>query len=108
MYTLIINLKSFDSFFLDKIEKYLNSIFSFFMISRVVSQSRPKKIKKFTVLRSPHIDKKSREQFQLVTYTKTVKVFFTNQNLLLAFLEILKDSKWRGAQVDIVLEYATW
>ena len=29
MYTLIINLKSFDSFFLDKIEKYLNSIFSF-------------------------------------------------------------------------------
>ena len=28
----------------------------------------PRRIEKFTVLRSPHIDKKSREQFEIRTY----------------------------------------
>lgn len=39
--------------------------------------SLPTKIERFTVLRSPHVDKKSREQFEIKTYKKSLNVFFT-------------------------------
>ena len=35
----------------------------------------PTKINKFTVLRSPHVDKKSREQFELRTHKRLIDIF---------------------------------
>ncbi|NTU43200.1 MAG: 30S ribosomal protein S10 [Nitrospirales bacterium] len=35
----------------------------------------PTKISKFTVLRSPHIDKKSREQFEIRTHKRLVDIY---------------------------------
>jgi small subunit ribosomal protein S10 len=34
----------------------------------------PNRIERFTVLRSPHIDKKSREQFELQTHKRLVDI----------------------------------
>lgn len=34
----------------------------------------PRKIEKFTVLRSPHIDKKSREQFEIRTHKRLIDI----------------------------------
>jgi small subunit ribosomal protein S10 len=34
----------------------------------------PNKIERFTVLRSPHIDKKSREQFELQTHKRLLDI----------------------------------
>lgn len=34
----------------------------------------PNKVERFTVLRSPHIDKKSREQFELQTHKRLVDI----------------------------------
>ena len=34
----------------------------------------PTKIKKFTVLRSPHVDKKSREQFEIRTHMRLLDI----------------------------------
>lgn len=34
----------------------------------------PNKIERFTVLRSPHIDKKSREQFELQTHKRLIDI----------------------------------
>ena len=34
--------------------------------------SLPTKIQRFTVLRSPHVDKKSREQFEIKTHIKII------------------------------------
>jgi small subunit ribosomal protein S10 len=34
----------------------------------------PNRIERYTVLRSPHIDKKSREQFELQTHTRLVDI----------------------------------
>jgi small subunit ribosomal protein S10 len=42
--------------------------------------SLPLKIQRFTVLRSPHVDKKSREQFELRMYSKFINVFFNLNN----------------------------
>lgn len=41
----------------------------------------PRKIAKFTVLRSPHIDKKARDQFELRTYRRLIEVECTSQTL---------------------------
>jgi len=35
----------------------------------------PTKISKFTILRSPHIDKKSREQFEIRTHKRLLDIF---------------------------------
>lgn len=34
----------------------------------------PTKIEKYTVLRSPHVDKKSREQFELLTHKRLIMI----------------------------------
>lgn len=42
--------------------------------------SLPSKIQRYTVLRSPHIDKKSREQFETKIYSKTLMTSFDFNN----------------------------
>lgn len=42
--------------------------------------SLPIKIQRYTVLRSPHVDKKSREQFEIKTYSKLLTVCFDWEN----------------------------
>jgi small subunit ribosomal protein S10 len=44
--------------------------------------SLPTTIEKFTVLRSPHVDKKSREQFEIRTYSKSLTLFFFSKNMV--------------------------
>lgn len=46
----------------------------------------PLKIKRFVVLRSPHIDKKSREHFEKCTFTKLIIIKFN----ILNFNDIIK------------------
>jgi small subunit ribosomal protein S10 len=42
--------------------------------------SLPIKNQRFTVLRSPHVDKKSREHFEMRSYSKLLKVSFNFNN----------------------------
>lgn len=59
--------------------------------------SLPTKIQRFTVLRSPHVDKKSREQFEIKTYNKlliahfNVNSFFDRQRVKL-YVNFIKNS----------------
>ena len=34
----------------------------------------PTKIERYTVLRSPHVDRKSREQFELITHNRMIEI----------------------------------
>lgn len=38
----------------------------------------PTRIERFTVLRSPHVDKKSREQFEMRTHKRVIDIFEAN------------------------------
>jgi len=38
----------------------------------------PTRIERYTVLRSPHIDKKSREQFEMRTHKRVIDIFEAN------------------------------
>ncbi|MGK2916129.1 MAG: 30S ribosomal protein S10 [Candidatus Carsonella ruddii] len=62
-----IKIKSFIFFLINNIKKKYSVCGPFFS---------PKKIEKFTVLVSPHVDKKSRNQFQINFY----KIFFYIKN----------------------------
>ena len=63
-----IKLKSFDHKLLEQVAKNIRDALSLTGASIKGPIPMPRHISKFTVNRSPHIDKKSREQFQLTTY----------------------------------------
>ena len=43
---------------------------------------------KFTVLRSPHVDKKSREQFQLCTYKRLMDIYSSSSKTINALMKL--------------------
>jgi small subunit ribosomal protein S10 len=108
MYTISIHLKCFDLNFLAKTEKVLFSLFDFFNKNQLKHQFNPGKSKKITVLRSPHIDKKSREQFQLHNYKRTHILRSSDKYSVLLILEILKQIKLLGVELELQLEYLTF
>lgn len=108
MYTIHLSLKSFTLDSLNRTENYLLPLFSFLGANNVKHQNNPKKCKKITVLRSPHIDKKSREQFQQVTHKKTLTLCFDNKNILFLFFELLKHTQTRGVEIEIRTEFSTY
>ena len=70
-----IRLKAFDHRMLDQSTKEIVST-----AKRTGAQVRgpiplPTRIEKFTVNRSPHVDKKSREQFEIRTHKRLIDIF---------------------------------
>jgi small subunit ribosomal protein S10 len=48
----------------------------------------PTKINKFTVLRGPHVDKKSREQFEIRTHKRLLDILEPTQQTLDALMKL--------------------
>jgi small subunit ribosomal protein S10 len=48
----------------------------------------PTRINKFTVLRSPHVDKKSREQFEVRTHKRVLDILEPTQQTLDALMKL--------------------
>ncbi len=48
----------------------------------------PTRIEKFTVLRSPHIDKKSREQFEIRTHKRVLDIVEPTQQTIDALMKL--------------------
>lgn len=71
------------------------------------SVSLPSSKKKFTLLKSPHIDKKSREQFQLLTYKTKIETASYNRGRACLLLLLLKNSELRGVETKIAINYST-
>jgi ribosomal protein S10 len=94
-----------------KIEKQSNTVTSLqrknrrCKINKMSFTSFPKKRKLFTVLRSPHIDKKSREQFQFVFHKLKLVLNGKNDNKTNLFIFLLKNSEFPGVEMEIILNY---
>ncbi len=58
----------------------------------------PTKINKFCVLRSPHVDKKSREEFEMRTHKRIIDLLEPNQATIDALMKLDLSS---GIDVDI-------
>ncbi len=48
----------------------------------------PTKISRFTVLRSPHVDKKSREQFEIRTHKRLIEIINPTKETLEALMKL--------------------
>ena len=73
MQSLQIKFQTFDKELLNLVALYIYNLSKIYAIP-VSFSSLPKKIRKFTVLRSPHIDKKSREQFEIRVYSMLFEI----------------------------------
>jgi hypothetical protein len=65
----------------------------------------PIKIEKFTVERSPHIDKKSREQFQRKTFSCIISINFFNFLQQYTIIKILKETESSGNSIEIISQF---
>jgi small subunit ribosomal protein S10 len=92
-----IKLKSYDHNLVDKSsEKIVRAVKA---TGAVVSGPipLPTEKEKFTVLRSPHVNKKSREQFQLCTYKRLVDIYSNSAKTVDALMK-LELAKWCGCR----------
>lgn len=93
-----IKLKSFDHTLVDNsAEKIVKAVKA---TGAIVSGPipLPTKIEKFTVLRSPHVNKKAREQFQLCTYKRLIDIFSSSAKTVDALMKLELPS---GVDVEI-------
>lgn len=93
-----IKLKSYDYNLVDKsAEKIVKAVKA---TGAVVSGPIPLPTKKeiFTILRSPHVNKKSREQFQLSTYKRLVDIYSSSSKTVDALMKLELPS---GVDVEI-------
>jgi small subunit ribosomal protein S10 len=74
--TFTINIKGFNNYLITKITDQFKE--NFFKLNFKI-QTLPVKKRKFTLLRSPHINKKAREQFELNTYNTQINVNFLKE-----------------------------
>jgi small subunit ribosomal protein S10 len=75
-------LKSFDNELIEFASSQLRSVLVKTECNLKGLVSLPTKIKKFCVLRSPHIDKDSREQFEIRLYKRFVDLETTSPNVI--------------------------
>jgi small subunit ribosomal protein S10 len=93
-----IKLKSFDHNLVDKsAEKIVKTVKA---TSAVVNGPIPLPTHKriFTVLRSPHVNKKAREQFQLCSYSRLLDIYSTSSKTVDALMKLELPS---GVEVEI-------
>ncbi|WP_194776480.1 30S ribosomal protein S10 [Pararhodonellum marinum] len=93
-----IKLKSYDHSLVDKSsEKIVKAVKSTGAIV-VGPIPLPTKKEKFTVLRSPHVNKKARDQYQLCTYKRLVDIYSNSGKTVDALMKIELPS---GVDVEI-------
>ena len=105
-YIVHISFKSFDNFYIESSLNIIYQIYKYLQTHeyREKNISLPTIIKKYTVLRSPHIDKKSREQFEWKRYKKSIILQFQERCFLSLFVFLLKNSTFPGVQVEVNLQ----
>ncbi len=94
-------IKSFDRFYIFLALNYLSSIALFINATSVKEISLPTKIKRFTVMKSPHKYKSSREQFQ---YTRVKKCFILNLDAhwkAALFILLIKNCEFPGIEIEL-------
>ena len=98
--TIRISLKAYDHSLIDKsTEKIVKTAKS---TGAIISGPipLPTKIEKFTVLRSPHIDKKSREQFETRTHKRLIDILEPTPQTVEALMKLDLAS---GVDIEIKL-----
>lgn len=114
MLQIYITVKSFEWYHIQNTIMFINKIQLLLNLKRKIKFEKsnqitlPKKRKLFTVLRSPHIDKKSREQFILKKHKKKIILHFDQSSIYSIFLYFLKNSQFSGVEIEIIAQNSTF
>lgn len=87
---IILKIKSFDKITVNLYIIFLREIFNVLKIKTNFIINLPSKKKRITLLKSPHVHKKSMEQFQLQLFTKLISLNIKNDKILMPFIYINK------------------
>jgi ribosomal protein S10 len=98
---------SFDGVFLEKTIACLSTFCALLHITDRSEWSLPHHSKKLTVIRSPHIDKKSREQFQINTWKRVLAVNVHDVTSATLLLQLVATSRFPGVEVHCVVTSST-
>lgn len=93
-----LNLQSYDHRLLDKAVKLIVMTAKRTGAELMGPVPLPNKHRRFTVLRSPHIDKKSREQFELVTHKRILDIISPSDKTMDSLMKLNISS---GVDVEI-------
>ncbi len=93
-----LTLKSYDHQLLDKAVRQIVLTVKRTGSNVVGPVPLPKRRRCFTVLRSPHIDKKSREQFELTTHSRVLDIVSPSDQTMDALMKLSISS---GVDVEI-------
>ncbi len=110
MYYFRITIQSFDFYYIKKTRKEIFNILHFFQVQerKINTISIPVTKQKYTVERSPHIDKKSREQFEIRRYKTALSFTAINQISTQMIYSILKNFIFPGVQLTISIEFKNY
>ncbi len=86
---------------LDFFEQYLQFLFKEFKLSlnNIIIYSLPLKIEKITLLNSPHVNKRSKDSFELRTYTK---IYVFNNKIDTNFIKHIVFKKPKTLKLKII------
>ena len=103
-----LHLKSFHPFYLDKFVMSTHQELKKIAISSFKHVFLPRKTEKFTVLRSPHVDKKARDQFERVIHKRLIILQipvkdFSNWAL---FYRVLRLFSFLAVGIEMRVEYS--
>ena len=87
-----------------EMRKYSPNVFA----SKQIVIGFPTTTQKWTVLRSPHVDKKSREQFQMKNYCVSYNTTFSNQKELTLFFQKLKHTEIYGTEFSVEIMHSSF
>ena len=83
-----LTLKSYDHQLLDKAVKQIALTAKKTGTDLVGPVALPNKHRCFTVLRSPHVNKKSREQFELITHNRILEIISPSDQTMTALMKL--------------------
>lgn len=86
--TIRIKLRSYDAQLLDKAAKEIAFVAKGTGADIVGPFPLPRKSKCFTVLRSPHVDKKSREQFKITVFVRVLDIISPSDQTMDALMKL--------------------
>ena len=102
MYEIYINIKSFKSNYIKMSVLKINEILFLLKKTHIKIIGLPIKKKLYTVLKSPHKDKKSREQFQLKRWKIKILIKLDSKTKITnLFFFLLKNSEFPGVEMQI-------
>lgn len=78
-----------------------------FSITKMKNVFLPCKIQRFTVLRSPHVDKKARDQFEKITHNRLIEIYlpYTNTNSLRQMYELTQVLQRIAVGVSLIYKF---